>query len=107
MTLRIASFLTAVSVLLGGCAQSHLAQMSEDLGGLGKLNATAVAQPLIDVIYDKPQEAAADPGQPIKAAATSEADAMQPQASGQVAGWGEALVDKVSPLRGSDTSDTP
>ncbi|MCZ7595002.1 MAG: polysaccharide export protein [Hyphomicrobium sp.] len=100
MSLRIASLLAAAAVLMGGCAQSHLAQMSEDLSGLGKLDAVSVLP--VDVIYDKPDAATTDPAQPVKAAAWGEA-VVQQGASDKVTGWGDTTVDQVLPLKGSDT----
>ena len=79
MCIRLAILLAAATVLVGGCAQSHLDEMSRDLGGLGQLDAIKGALP-VDVIYDKPAAPAADPAQPIKAAA-----------------WGETTVAPSSP----------
>jgi polysaccharide export outer membrane protein len=104
MSLRPATLLTAAAVLLGGCAQSHLGQMAADLSALGKLDAVS-ASPLADVIYDKPQDASADPAQPVKAAWREAA--VGPAPSEKAADWGETMVDKVPPLRGSTASDTP
>lgn len=104
MSLRLASLLTAAAVLLGGCAQSHLGQMAQDLKGLGSLDAVT-SSPIADVIYDKPQDAAADPAQPVKAAwgETSVAPATADKASG----WNDAVLDKAPVLKGTDTSDAP
>jgi polysaccharide biosynthesis/export protein len=104
MSLRIATLLTAATVLLGGCAQSHLAQMSEDLAGLGKVDAISSVLP-VDVIYDKPAAAAAGSEQPVKAAAWGET-VVKPGAADKLSGWGETTVDRGLPLKGSDSGKT-
>lgn len=91
---------------MGGCAQSHLAQMSEDLSGLGKLDVISSSALPVDVIYDKPDGGTPDPAQPVKAAAWGEA-AVQPATSDQISGWGETTVDRALPLKGSDTGIPP
>lgn len=98
MSFRLASLLTIAAVLLGGCAQSHLDEMTTDLSALGKINtqagSTAVPQTdwqAVDVIYDKPSAASVDPAKPVKAAAWGEA-AVQP-APEKVTGWGSTTVD--------------
>ena len=100
MSLRLASLLTVVAALLGGCAQSHLDEMASDLSALGTVSATtlphpaAAAAPAADVIYDKPA-AASDPAKPVKAAAWSETE-VRP-APEKVSGWGDTVIEK-SPL---------
>lgn len=101
MSLRLASLLTAVAVLFGGCAQSHLDEMASDLSSLGSLSASALPSPAApagapaDVIYDKPSSEASNPARPVKAAAWSETDVTP--APEKVTGWGDTVVDK-SPL---------
>jgi polysaccharide export outer membrane protein len=94
MSLRLASLLTAAAVLLGGCAQSHLDEMTADLKALGSISAAKSAGQ-VDVIYDKPSGPAADPAQPIKAAAWDDA-VVKPEPN-KVTGWGDTTVDQ-SPI---------
>jgi len=90
MSLRLATLLTAATLVLGGCAGSHLDQMSADLAAIGSLDAGSVTQ-AVDVIYDEPAPSAADAAQPIKAA-WAETDA-QP-APEKITGWGDTTVEK-------------
>ncbi len=96
MSLRLATLLTAAAMLLAGCAQSHLDEMTSDLSAIGTIApATASAQKdgprePVDVIYDKPESAPASE-KPIKAAAWGETD-VHPAAE-KPAGWGNLTVD--------------
>jgi polysaccharide export outer membrane protein len=103
MSLRLLTLLTTAAVFLGGCGQSHLAQMSDDLSGLGQLDiltasntrAPDTGDTPVDVIYDKPAPAAVDPAQPQKAAAWGETSVQAPDA--KVSGWGDTTVEKTLP----------
>ncbi len=91
MSLRLAPYLLAFLTLLGGCAQ-------DDLGALATLiPADVIADVVADVIYDTPAPVAADPAQPIQAAAWGEtivqpATAQRATAVQPVAAWGQAVV---------------
>jgi hypothetical protein len=100
MSLRSTTLLVITTLLLGGCAQSHLDEMASDFSTIGKMNAAAVAKPApadtseqrvassdVDVIFDKPA-AMSDATQPVKTA-WGEAD-VQP--AEKAAGWGETTV---------------
>ena len=92
MCIRLAILLAAATVLVGGCAQSHLDEMSQDLGGLGQLDAIKGALPA-DVIYDKPAAPAADPAQPIKAAAWGDTT-VAPSSPDKLTGWEQTTVER-------------
>jgi polysaccharide export outer membrane protein len=94
MSLRLVTLLTTAAVLLGGCGQSHLAQMTEDLSSLGKLDIASAAGP-VDVIYDRQEPRSANPAQPIKAAAWGETTVQAPDA--KVTGWGNTTVETTLP----------
>ena len=90
--------LTAAAMLLAGCAQSHLDEMTADLSAIGTLAPATIAahneqkeepQELVDVIYDKPEVAQA-PEKPVKAAAWGETE-VHPSAQ-KPAGWGDLTV---------------
>jgi len=89
MSLRLATLLTAAAVLLGGCAQSHLDEMTADLAAIGSLDA-AGSQPA-DIIYDSPAAAPAATSAPIKAAAWGETSVET--ASDKLADWGSTTVE--------------
>lgn len=95
MSLRIATLLIAATVILGGCAQSHLQEMTADLTALGNLDTPRSAM-AADVIYDRPAATNTDPNQPVKAAAWGEA-LVQPAPEKLI---GDTTVGEV-PLRGS------
>ena len=103
MSLRLLTLLTTAAVFVAGCGQSHLAQMTEDLSSLGKLDIASAAPPSsgasnmapVDVIYDKPAPAAVDPAQPQKAAAWGETNVQTPDA--KIGGWGDTTVEKTLP----------
>ncbi len=103
MSLRLLTLLMTAAVFIGGCGQSHLAQMTEDLSSLGNLD-IASATPAssgassmapVDVIYDKPTPAAVDSAQPQKAAAWGETSVQAPDA--KIGGWGDMTVEKMLP----------
>lgn len=113
MSLRIATLLTAAALLLGGCAQSHLDEMAADLSTIGKINPASVMAPTapvrvaaspVDVIYDK-ADAAADPVQPVKAAAWGETDVQT--APEKVTGWGDTTVSKSALPKLADMETAP
>jgi polysaccharide export outer membrane protein len=104
MSLRLLTLLTTAAVFIGGCGQSHLAQMTEDLGSLSNLDIASAGAPggdssssmaPVDVIYDKPAPAAVDSAQPQKAAAWGETSVHAPDA--KVGGWGDTTVEKTLP----------
>src|SRR5688572_21312010 len=103
MSLRLLTLLTTAAVFIGGCGQSHLAQMTEDLSGLGNLDIASAGAPdggsssmaPVDVIYDKPAPAAVDPAQPQKAAAWGETSVQAPDT--KIGGWGDTSVEKTLP----------
>ena len=82
MRIRLAILLTATAVLLGGCAQ-------DDIAGFDDLSMLKSVLP-VDIIYDKPAPAA-DPAEPIKAAAWGETVVSTPEPI-QVADWGQTSV---------------
>jgi polysaccharide export outer membrane protein len=88
MSIRLATLLAAVAVLLGGCAQS-------DLAGLDDLSALSNVLP-VDVIYDKPAPAA-EPAQPSNAAAWGETTVTTPEPI-KVADWGQTSVYRGEPM---------
>ena len=103
MSLRLLTLLTTAAMFVGGCGQSHLAQMTDDLSSLGKLDIASASPPSsgassmapVDVIYDKPAPAAVDPAQPQKAAAWGETSVQAPDA--KLTGWGDTTVEKTLP----------
>ncbi len=82
MSLRLATLLTATAVLLGGCAQ-------DDIAGFDDLSMLKSVLP-VDIIYDKPAPAA-DPAEPVKAAAWGETVVSTPEPI-KVADWGQTSV---------------
>ena len=92
MSIRLVTLVTAAAVFLGGCAQG-------DIAGLDDLSMLTSVLP-VDIIADAPAPAAADPAEPVKAAAwsattvTETAPKEQPAntpAATKVADWGTAV----------------
>ena len=89
MSFRLATLLTAATIVLGGCAQSHMSAVTADLAAFSYIDPPKSS---VYVAADKVSDEPADAARPVKTAAWGEADVQATREN--VTGWRDTTIEK-------------